>query len=64
MSATQLEQARPAAGRPAGAALAAHAGYPAAFLLTAALVVPALALALRERRPLAAPVPPPAAAQE
>ncbi len=56
------------AGMGAGAAviglLAAHTGYPAAFLLTAALVVPALALALRGRRPLAAPVPPPPAAQE
>lgn len=43
------------AGMGAGAAgiglLAAHTGYPAAFLITAALVVPALVPALRERAP-------------
>jgi MFS family permease len=50
------------AGMGAGAAviglLAAHAGYPAAFLLTAALVLPPLAPARRGRHPPAAPVPP------
>jgi predicted MFS family arabinose efflux permease len=45
------------AGMGAGAAgiglLVTHTGYPAAFLLTAALVLPALVPALRERRPIA-----------
>jgi MFS family permease len=43
------------AGMGAGAAgiglIAAHSGYPAAFLITAALALPALAPALRERAP-------------
>jgi predicted MFS family arabinose efflux permease len=47
------------AGMAAGAAviglLAAHTGCPAAFLLTAALVMPGLVPALRERAPRTAP---------
>jgi predicted MFS family arabinose efflux permease len=56
------------AGMGAGAAvfglLAARTGYPAAFLLTAGLIVPALAPACRERRPLVAPAPSPPVTQE
>jgi predicted MFS family arabinose efflux permease len=44
-----------AAGAAVIGLLAGHTGYPAAFLLTAALVMPALVPALRERAPQTAP---------